>query len=102
MTCCCSLSIAAVKVSLPCGGLASTYLQCNHHLSWFSARCHVAQIKRQSRLTLADVCGVIFVQVGISDSWVQLSHLVKVFGGRELTPPVVAAMWKRLAGGLLG
>lgn len=38
------------------------------------------------------------LQVGISDSWVQLSHLLKVFGGRELTPPVVAAMWKRLAG----
>jgi hypothetical protein len=40
------------------------------------------------------------LQVGISDAWLQVSHLLSVFGGSELTPPVVAAMWKRLAGTL--
>lgn len=49
-------------------------------------------------MAVSPLCGWVCLQVGISDSWVQLSHLLKVFGGRELTPPVVAAMWKRLAG----
>jgi len=46
------------------------------------------------------VCRAVLCQVGISDSWLQLSHMLAVFGAREqLQAPVVAAMWKRLAGG---